>query len=153
MDAIEKRALELMDAECIVDAGSDGKAGMEAKIVHRAAIRAIVAALTPPKIAGGNLIDDPLYRGLDALYDRAWTDCHQRRKFDPRGCREWESLANLVRSALTPPEGYVLVPVELPVEMEIAFMEAWVSKRRCIDDPEMQDAWEAALAARPEVKP
>ncbi|WP_414553208.1 hypothetical protein [Stenotrophomonas forensis] len=56
-------------------------------------------------------------------------------------------------AALTPPEGYVLVPVELPVEMEIAFMEAWVSKRRCIDDPEMQDAWEAALAARPEVKP
>ncbi|SQG66894.1 Uncharacterised protein [Stenotrophomonas maltophilia] len=51
------------------------------------------------------------------------------------------------------PEGYVLVPVELPVEMEIAFMEAWVSKRRCIDDPEMQDAWEAALAARPEVTP
>jgi len=53
--------------------------------------------------------------------------------------------------ALTPPEGYVLVPVELPVEMEIAFMEAWVSKRRCIDDPDMQDAWDAALAARPEV--
>ncbi|OBU64369.1 hypothetical protein A9K58_17410 [Stenotrophomonas maltophilia] len=54
-------------------------------------------------------------------------------------------------AALTPPEGYVLVPVELPVEMEIAFMETWVLKRRCIDDPEMQDAWEAALAARPEV--
>lgn len=54
-------------------------------------------------------------------------------------------------AALTPPEGYVLVPVELPVEMEIAFMEAWVSKRRCIDDPEMQDAWATALAARPEV--
>lgn len=55
-------------------------------------------------------------------------------------------------AALTPPDGYVLVPVALPVEMEIAFMEAWVSKRRCIDDPEMQDAWEAALAVRPEVK-
>lgn len=54
-------------------------------------------------------------------------------------------------AVLTPPEGYVLVPVELPVEMEIAFMEAWVSKRRCFDDPEMQDAWAAALAARPEV--
>lgn len=54
-------------------------------------------------------------------------------------------------AALTPPEGYVLVPVELPVDMEVAFMEAWVSKRRCVDDPEMQDAWAAALAARPEV--
>lgn len=50
-----------------------------------------------------------------------------------------------------PPAGYVLVPLVLPEEMEIAFMETWVLKRRCIDDPEMQDAWEAALAARPEV--
>lgn len=56
-----------------------------------------------------------------------------------------------VAAALTPPEGYVLVPEQLPVEMEVAFMEAWTSKRRCIDDPEMQDAWSAALAARPEV--
>jgi hypothetical protein len=54
-------------------------------------------------------------------------------------------------AALTPPEGYVLVPEQLPVEMEVAFMEAWTSKRRGIDDPEMQDAWSAALAARPEV--
>ncbi len=54
-------------------------------------------------------------------------------------------------AALTPPVGYVLVPVELTVEMEIAFMETWVLKRRCIDDSEMQDAWAAALAARPEV--
>ncbi len=59
-------------------------------------------------------------------------------------------VVQAIIAALTPPEGYVLVPVELPVEMEIAFMEAWVSKRRCIDDPEMQDAWEAALAARPD---
>ncbi len=54
-------------------------------------------------------------------------------------------------ASLTLPEGFVLVPVELPVEMEVAFMETWVSKRRCVDDPEMQDAWAAALAARPEV--
>ncbi|MCI1050038.1 helix-turn-helix domain-containing protein [Stenotrophomonas maltophilia] len=53
----------------------------------------------------------------------------------------------------TPPAGFVLVPLVLPEEMEIAFMETWVLKRRCIDDPQMQDAWEAALAARPEVKP
>ncbi|HDS1228104.1 TPA: hypothetical protein QEF71_002268 [Stenotrophomonas maltophilia] len=65
----------------------------------------------------------------------------------------YEEIADEIVAALTPPEGYVMVPVELPVEMEIAFMEAWVSKRRCIDDPEMQDAWEAALAVRPEVKP
>lgn len=62
----------------------------------------------------------------------------------------WHAL-DALRAALTPPEGYVLVPVELTVEMEIAFMETWVLKRRCIDDSEMQDAWAAALAARPEV--
>ncbi|WP_414555705.1 hypothetical protein [Stenotrophomonas forensis] len=64
-----------------------------------------------------------------------------------------QAALRAIIAALTPPEGYVLVPVELTVEMEIAFMEVWVSKRRCIDDPEMQDAWEAALTARPEVKP
>ncbi|MCF3495719.1 hypothetical protein JAK49_06155 [Stenotrophomonas maltophilia] len=65
-----------------------------------------------------------------------------------------DDIAMAIRAiiaALTPPEGYVLVPVELTVEMEIAFMETWVLKRRCIDDSEMQDAWAAALAARPEV--
>lgn len=53
---------------------------------------------------------------------------------------------------LTPPTGYVMVPEILSDEMEIAFAEAWFGKRRCIDDPEMQDAWAAALAARPEVR-
>ncbi|HHA2711283.1 TPA: hypothetical protein ACOECL_000455 [Stenotrophomonas maltophilia] len=67
--------------------------------------------------------------------------------------RNDQAAINAIAAALTPPEGYVLVPVELPVEMEVAFMESWVSKRRCIDDPEMQDAWDAALAVRPEVKP
>ncbi|WP_422346979.1 hypothetical protein [Stenotrophomonas sp. DR009] len=64
--------------------------------------------------------------------------------------RREKAAVEAIIAALTPPAGFVLVPVELPVEMEIAFMEAWVSKRRCIDDPEMQDAWEAALAARPD---
>lgn len=48
------------------------------------------------------------------------------------------------------PEGFVMVPVEMDLEMEVAFCEAWFSKRRCIDDAEMQDAWAAALAARPQ---
>lgn len=65
----------------------------------------------------------------------------------------WDEEVRAIIAALTPPEGYVLVPVELPVDMEVAFMEAWVGKRRCVDDPEMQDAWAAALAARPEVQP
>lgn len=50
----------------------------------------------------------------------------------------------------TAPEGFVLVPEVMDLDMEVAFCEAWFSKRRCIDDPEMQDAWAAALAARPQ---
>lgn len=48
------------------------------------------------------------------------------------------------------PEGFVLVPEVMDLDMEVAFCEVWFSKRRCIDDPEMQDAWAAALAARPQ---
>lgn len=70
MDAIEKRARELLDAECIVDAGSDGKAGAEAKIVHRAAVRAIISALTPPD--GFVLVPvEPTEAMLSGLYE-----CH-----------------------------------------------------------------------------
>lgn len=97
MDAIEKRARELLAAQQVKDAlGGKPLALAEGDLGYEFAIRAIVAALTPP-------------------------------------------------------DGYVLVPVVLPVDMEVAFMEAWVSKRRCVDDPEMQDAWAASLAARPEV--
>lgn len=89
---------------------------------------------------------------LAAEYDadsRAFTARLLRANPDALG-ENFERSIRAIASALTPPEGYVLVPVELPVEMEVAFMEAWVSKRRCVDDPEMQDAWAAALAARPE---
>ena len=47
------------------------------------------------------------------------------------------------------PEDWVLVPRVLPIEMDIAFCEAWFSRSRAIDDSEMQDAWDAALAAIP----
>jgi len=46
-------------------------------------------------------------------------------------------------------ERWIKVPVPLTVEMEIAFSEAWFSKRRCLDDVEMADAWEAACEAAP----
>lgn len=54
-------------------------------------------------------------------------------------------------AALTPPEGYVLVPVELTHEMYCAFVEQWFTKVRAIDDTEMEDCYAALLAARPEV--
>lgn len=47
------------------------------------------------------------------------------------------------------PKGYRLVPEVLTDDMAIAFCEVWFSKRRCIDDPEMEDAWEALLDAAP----
>ncbi|KRG71791.1 hypothetical protein ABB27_02605 [Stenotrophomonas terrae] len=50
----------------------------------------------------------------------------------------------------TASEGFVLVPEVMDIDMEVAFCEAWFSKRRCIDDADMQDAWAAALAARPQ---
>lgn len=48
------------------------------------------------------------------------------------------------------PEGWVLVPVELTDDMAIAFAEVWFTKRRPIDDPEMEDCYAAMLAAKPE---
>ncbi|CAJ47996.1 hypothetical protein [Bordetella avium] len=47
------------------------------------------------------------------------------------------------------PHGWRLVPAEMTLDMSIAFAEAWYSKRRVIDDHEMQDAYAAMLAAAP----
>jgi hypothetical protein len=64
-----------------------------------------------------------------------------------------EVAREVIRAALlSAPPGYALVPVTMPVEMEVAFCEQWFSKRRAIDDPCMQDCWSASLAAAPEVK-
>lgn len=51
------------------------------------------------------------------------------------------------QAALTPPEGYVLVPVEPTDAMQRA--GAGVV---CTDVEDIRQAWEAMLAARPEVK-
>lgn len=51
---------------------------------------------------------------------------------------------------MTDIQRWITVPLPLTVDMEVAFAEAWYSKRRCIDDVEMADAWEAACNAAPE---
>ncbi|MFK3607869.1 hypothetical protein PVE_R2G0553 [Pseudomonas veronii 1YdBTEX2] len=51
---------------------------------------------------------------------------------------------------MTDIKNWVKVPLPLTDEMEVAFAEAWYSKRRCIDDVEMSDAWAAACNAAPE---
>lgn len=50
------------------------------------------------------------------------------------------------------PDDCVRVPVKLTAEMAVAFSEVWFSKERCIDDPEMDDAYAALLAAAKEQK-
>lgn len=47
------------------------------------------------------------------------------------------------------PDGWRLVPNTMTLDMCVAFAETWFSKVRCIDDPEMQDAYAAMLNAAP----
>lgn len=47
---------------------------------------------------------------------------------------------------------WVAVPVEPTDEMIEAFAETWFKKRRCIDDPELSDAYAAMLAAVPVIQ-
>lgn len=61
-------------------------------------------------------------------------------------------VIEVITAAFAAPTGYVLVPLLITDEMVVEFAEVWFSKTRPIDDCEMQDAWEAALAARPEVR-
>ncbi len=71
---------------------------------------------------------------------------------DPLAVSDANAVAiKAIIAALTPPEGYVLVPVELTHEMYCAFVEQWFTKVRAIDDTEMEDCYAALLAARPEV--
>ena len=55
------------------------------------------------------------------------------------------------RVPVAPPAGYALVPLQITAEMAVAFAESWFSRQRPIDDCDLQDAWEAALAVRPEM--
>lgn len=75
--------------------------GVAEEIITRAySIAELPRSTTAAPVGGldtGNLIDDPLYLALDALYQRGWTDLHQKRKNDPRGAREWQSVLDLFR--------------------------------------------------------
>lgn len=45
------------------------------------------------------------------------------------------------------PDGWKLVPLKPTDEMVVAFAEVWYSRRQAIDDPQMDDAYVAMLAA------
>lgn len=49
----------------------------------------------------------------------------------------------------TLPTGWKPMPAVMTLEMSVAFAETWYSKRRAIDDDDMQDAYAAMLAAAP----
>lgn len=47
------------------------------------------------------------------------------------------------------PEGWVLVPKEITLDMCVAFAEQFYARMRCIDDDDYSDWWAATLAAAP----
>lgn len=188
MDAIEKRARELLAAELHKDFGpASAQYVLDGNDDGCTALRAIIAALTPPEgyvLVPVEPTEEMIGDGAESRPMRPFTPIEEWEAFEAMtGCEQGWHKARLCWAAMiaarpdhiahdlkmvpsrpdhsehsldmvnpmSVPDGFVLVPMELPVEMEIAFMEAWVSKRRCIDDPEMQDAWAAALAACPEV--
>lgn len=72
-------------------------------------------------------------------------------------CAELEAMLDAVGAggvgeSIKPPvpTGWKLVPVKHTLDMSIAFAETWYSERRCIDDPDMQDAWQSMIDAAPE---
>ncbi len=46
----------------------------------------------------------------------------------------------------------VIVPRAITEDMFVSFAETWFAKSRCIDDCEMEDCYDAMLAARPGAK-
>jgi hypothetical protein len=45
----------------------------------------------------GDLVNDPLYKALDKLYERGWVDRNKGQDYDPRGTEEWQSVLDLFR--------------------------------------------------------
>jgi hypothetical protein len=68
---------------------------------------------------------------------------------EPWGCDVGlirEAIA-AIQAAVSAPDGWQLVPRKMTIEMSIAFAEVWFSRTRAVDDDDMQDAYDALLAA------
>jgi hypothetical protein len=106
----------------------------------------------------GNLVSDPLYLALDALYMRGWNDGNVNKR-DARGTNEWQAVLDLFRSrpaAVDVPDGWKLVPVDVQAieavvealrkEGEFARGVGWpMTKTRC---NEWADKLAAAIGAK-----
>lgn len=144
MNDIEKRARELLAGEYL-KCGHKGTArAIELGAWPKAAtpaLRAIIAALSAAPQGG---LEPAAFCEPDNPFNGtafAW----------PGTAREARHSLPLyaVQQSAAPqvPEGWVLVPEKITDEMTIAFAETWFSKPRPIDDMEMDDCYEAMLAA------
>lgn len=61
-----------------------------------AELRASIAKQRGDQLDTGNLVHDPLYLALDALYERGWRD-GEKSKFDPRGTIQWGDVLTMFR--------------------------------------------------------
>ncbi len=132
MNEIEKRARELLVAEFerdgLVCHAQHIRNGEMVYLDDGRALRAIIAALTPPEHSDQSLMD--LASTVETCIPF----------LPPAGQRNiGKAVAQLRHMAM----GYVLVPVVLTQEMEDAGYPADTA----------QEGWAAMLAARPEVKP
>jgi len=110
-----QRVMHLIDefayvaGQCGVDNATIGNSnGRKAEYNQsRASIEEAIAALLTQDTAitdgagagavdTGNLVSDPLYKALDALYERGHAD-YDRKKYDPRGTNEWQAVLDLFR--------------------------------------------------------
>jgi len=55
--------------------------------------------------------------------------------------------ANEIAALKLSKQNMVMLPRKLTDEMEIAFGEKWYSKKRCVDDCQVQDCFDAMIAA------
>ncbi len=46
----------------------------------------------------GNLAPSPLLKALDDLYERGANDAVDRRRFDARGCREYQAVLDVLEA-------------------------------------------------------
>jgi hypothetical protein len=58
-----------------------------------------------------------------------------------------EAIIREARSTLTPPEGFILLPVKLPEKM----LDVLYTAEGDMSDADMQDLWDQLVKSRPEV--
>lgn len=133
MSDIEKRARELLERHTVAInvAVEDGSCFMVSEQDALDAIRAAITCAASPDSTQTALPPLPPVDGYDKRV---------------QGHYSAEQMRSYARAALTPPDGYVLVPVQPSFEMLSAAAEAR-GKRGA-----SYEVWLAMIGARPEVK-